>query len=167
MSDLIDDADFDEGDDLYDENDDQPDYTDFDAFFDAEVRKVEPATLRLYDIDYTLPVEAPLSFSLIEERLRAAEGIEPLRQILTPVFGPEALDHWITQGISERRLGIVLIWSAANMRKPGSCSIEQAIDQFEKLEAQQGKAAVPANRAARRHGSGGPSSRTGRSSRQT
>lgn len=168
MTDLAHDDEFDEEDDLYDEDDElAPNYTDFDAFFNAEARTVEPAVLHLYGTDYTLPTEVPLAFALLEERLRDAEGIDPLREILTPVFGAEALGLWLSRGISERRLGIVLMWAANNMARPGSVSIEQAIAQYETLQARQGKAPVPPNRAARQHGSGAPSSRTGRSSKQT
>ncbi len=158
------DDEFDEDDDLYDDADAPDDYTDADAFFAAEISPVEPAVLRLYDRTYTLPTSVPLAFTLLSERHAAHEDLESIRTVLTPVFGADALDHWLDQGMNARQFSIILIWATQNMDRPGSCTMAQAAARYDQQQAQ-GKAAPP-NRAARRHGSGGPSSRGGRSSKR-
>lgn len=135
------------------------DPVDADAFFAAEVLTVRPAVLDLYGRRYVLPASTPLSFSLLAERHADEESLATFRTVLTPVFGEGALDHWIEQGIDARQLAIVLMWAAQNMDRPGSASLADCARRYDEQTAR-GKA-LP-NRAARRAGSGGRSSRTGR-----
>jgi hypothetical protein len=137
-------------DELYEDDDAAPAYTDADAFFAAEVLPTEPDVLRLYGTDYTLPVTVPLAFSLLAERHRDDDSVETLRTVLAPVFGAGALDDWLKAGIDQRRLGIVLLWSAQNMHRPGSLAFADAVREYDQREAR-GKAL---NRAQRRAGSG-------------
>ncbi|GAA1977420.1 hypothetical protein [Kitasatospora viridis] len=147
------------------------DFADADAFFAAEVLLVQAAPLRLYGRTYTLPARTPLMFALLVERYEQDTSLDALRTVLTPVFGPDALDHWIERGIDEHQLAVVLAWAAANMRQPGSTSLQQAAAAVADREQDLGKAQTaptPRNRTERRRaGSGGPSSRTGRSSKRT
>jgi hypothetical protein len=144
-----------------------PDFTDADAFFAAEVLPVRPAVLHMYGRVYTLPTQVPLSFNLLLERHQEDTGMDAFREVLGPIFGADALDYWISRGIDDRRLGIVLGWAIANMRNPGSVSLAEAARLYD--EQTSGKAQTPtptANRAERRKGrrggSGRRSSRTGR-----
>ncbi|WP_441251200.1 hypothetical protein [Kitasatospora sp. McL0602] len=157
-----DDLDDDGLDDFY-EDDEGPeplDTTDADAFFAAEVLSSRPAGLTLYKREYVLPTRTPLSFSLLAERHATDETLDSFRTVLTPVFGADALDHWIEQGMDARQLAIILMWAAQNMDKPGSASLADCARRYAEQEAR-GKA-LP-NRAVRRAASGGRSSRTGRS----
>jgi hypothetical protein len=135
-----------------DDEDDEPEFdtVDADAFFAAEVSTVQPVSLRLFGKDYTLPLTMPVAFSLLAERHREDESLATMRTVLAPVFGPDALDTWLAAGIDQRRLGVVLLWSAQNMHQPHSLSFEDAVREYDTREAR-GKAL---NRAQRRAGSG-------------
>lgn len=159
-----------EDDDL--EEDGVPDFADADAFFAAEVEHVQPATIRLYDTEYALPPRVPLSFNLLLARHQDDESLETFGKVLAPLFGAEALQFWLDEGIDDRQLGIVLAWSIANIKRPGILSFPAAARAFDEEQARkdaEGKA--PQNRAERRAkptaGSGARSSRTGGSSRRT
>lgn len=146
-------------DDEYDDEDEPLDAVDADAFFAAELSAVRPAVLVLYGQEYVLPTRTPLSFSLLAERHATEESLSTFRKVLTPVFGEEALDDWLDRGIDERKLAIVLMFAAQNMDRPGSATLADCARRYAEQDAR-GKAL---NRAARRAGSGGRSSRTGRS----
>ncbi len=151
----------------YEDDEDGPEpleCTNADDFFAAEVSKVRPAVLRLYGETHTLPTTVPLAFTLLTERHAGDDTIESFRTVLAPVFGEDALDHWLASGMDARQLSIVLIWSAQNMQHPGSLSFADAAKTLDERQAR-GKA-LP-NRAARRAGSGGRSSSTGGSSKRT
>ncbi|GLW53974.1 hypothetical protein [Kitasatospora phosalacinea] len=131
------------------------DVADFDAFF-AEQRQSGSGgvPLRLYGRTYRLPKSMPLLFSLQMERLQHSENPDDVRMILRTLVGEDALDHWAENGMDDREFGIVLIWSAANVRSPGSVSMQRAAALYDEQSAAKarGKAApAPApNRAARR-----------------
>lgn len=131
-----------------------------DAFFAAEVSHIRPAVLTLYGQDYILPVRTPLSFTLLAERHADEESMETLRTVMTPIFGEDALDHWLAKGMDQHEFSVVLMWAARNMDKPGSASLADCARRVAEQDAR-GKA-LP-NRAARRAAGGGRSSRTGRS----
>ncbi|WP_282204543.1 hypothetical protein [Kitasatospora fiedleri] len=152
-------------DDFDDEEGAAPDFTDADAFFAAEVSPVEPAVLVLYDRTYTLPTRVPLAFTMLSERHAADEDLASIRTVLAPVFGADALDHWLERGMNDRQFAIILIWATQNMHSPRSCTLAQAADRYDQQQAR-GKAVAPLNRAARRSGSGGRSSPGGRSSKR-
>lgn len=137
------------------------DATDADAFFAAEVSPVQPASLVLYGETYVLPIRTPLAFTLLAERHAAEESLETIRKVLAPIFGEDALDHWITQGMDEWQFSVILMWAARNMDKPGSASLEECARRVTEEDAR-GKALRMPNRAARRAAGGGRSSRTGR-----
>ena len=129
------------------EEDDDLDFADADAFFAAEVSPIQPAVLRLYGEEYELPTRIPLAYAMLVERRSEDTSLEAIREVLTPVFGEDALDHWMRQGMDDRQFGIVLLWSARNMDKPGSMSFAEAARHYDAQAA--GKAPAP-NRAARR-----------------
>ncbi|MFI6443828.1 hypothetical protein [Kitasatospora sp. NPDC050543] len=148
--------------------DDEPelDYADADAFFAAEVEHVQPAVLRLFGTDYTLPPRVPLAFNMLLARHSEDESEEALARVLAPLFGDDALAFWLTKGIDDRQLGIVLAWSIANIKKPGALSLADAARVYDEETARktEGKARNRAERRARPvSGSGGRSSSTGRS----
>ncbi|PBC80109.1 hypothetical protein BX265_4945 [Streptomyces sp. TLI_235] len=151
--------------DLYDDDEDgddrgpEPlDADDADAFFAAEVSKVRPAVLHLYEQDYELPTDTPLGFALLAERHAGEESLETFRTVLATVFGDGVLDEWIANGITQRQLSIVLAYAARNMDKPGSATLADCA-RYVAEHDDRGKAL---NRAQRRAASGGRSSRTGR-----
>jgi len=145
---LDDDLDGDDEFEDYDDEDEPLDTTDADAFFAAELSTVKAAVLHLYDRDYILPTTVPLAFSLLAERHREDASVETLRTVLTPIFGADALDHWLVSGIDERKLGVVLLWSAQNMHQPNSLSFPDAVREYDQREAR-GKALNRAQRRAR------------------
>jgi hypothetical protein len=120
---------------------------DFDAFFaEQNQTRFSGATLRLYGREYVLPTSLPLLFTLQMERVKASDNPEDIRRLLSSLFGPAALDEWADNGMDDRQLAIVLIWSAANARTPGCLSIAEAAALYEQREAaggEQGKALTP------------------------
>lgn len=120
-----------------------PELADFDAFF-AEQAEPEPkgVPLRLYGRTYTLPGTLPALFTLQLHRVQHSARPEDIRRLLSSLFGPDAVDHWTEHGMSDRQLGIVLLWSTANVADPGAVSMERAAQLYDEREQAkaQGKA---------------------------
>lgn len=127
---------------------------DFDAFFAEEVdkgkRPQQPVTV--CGKTYILPDSLPLMFTLSAERVQQSQSIDDVRKMLAPLFGRTALDDWADGGMTDRQFRIVLMYSAANVRSPGSLTMEAAARIHDEQEAAKdaGKAPTPANRAERR-----------------
>ncbi|WP_406353257.1 hypothetical protein [Streptomyces sp. NBC_00658] len=122
---------------------------DFDAFFAEQIPDRPRAALTLYARDYVLPDSLPLLFTLQMERVQHSSDPDDVRRMLATLFGDGTLDEWAQRGMTDRQLGVVLIYSAANIRKPGSLSMQRAAELHDQGEAgKTGKA--PANRAERR-----------------
>ncbi|MFM9576776.1 hypothetical protein ACKI1I_03615 [Streptomyces turgidiscabies] len=122
---------------------------DFDAFFAEESATRPRQSLTLYGTGYQLPESLPLMFTLQMERVQTSSNADDVRKMLATLYGLDVLDTWAEHGMTDRQLGVVLIYSAANIRRPGSCTMQRAAQLYEQQEA--GKAAAP-NRAARRAG---------------
>lgn len=126
---------------------------DFDAFFSEHAEPRTGETLRLFGRTYILPTSLPLLFTLQMERVRDSSNPEDIRRLLASLFGPTALDEWAECGMTDRQLGVVLIWAAANCREPGSITMARAAVAYDEHEAVgeggEGKAPSP-NRAERR-----------------
>lgn len=127
-------------------NDQLGEVADFDAFF-AEQAEPEPrgVELKLYGHTYTLPGSLPALFTLQLHRMQHSADPDDIRRLLTFLFGPEAVDQWTERGMTDRQLGIVLLWSMANVAKPGSVSMERAAQLYDDREAAKalGKAQQP------------------------
>lgn len=125
---------------------------DFDAFFGEEVDTRERQTFTLYGREYVLPESMPLMFTLGMERLQNSSDVADIRKMLKPLYGRDTLDEWAEHGMTDRQFSILLIYSAANIRTPGSLTMQGAADVHDKRTAAkdaQGKAPA-SNRAARR-----------------
>ncbi|MFE7634457.1 hypothetical protein ACFU7Z_10590 [Kitasatospora sp. NPDC057518] len=129
---------------------------DFDAFFAEQSRGRHAETFLLYGRTYTLPESLPLIFSLQLERLQHSEDPDDVRTMLRALVGEDALDHWAEQGMTDRQLGILLIYAAATVRRPGSVTMARAAELHDEQAAAraEGKAPSPGtsapNRAQRR-----------------
>ncbi|MEV6395593.1 hypothetical protein AB0M39_12575 [Streptomyces sp. NPDC051907] len=121
---------------------------DFDAFFTEQAEQHEGVPLKLYGREYVLPTSLPLLFTLQMERLKNSADPDDIRKMLASLFGPDALDAWAVRGMTDRQLGVVLVWSTANCRTPGSVSMAEAARLYDEREGTAGKA--PGNRAERR-----------------
>ncbi|MFI9203335.1 hypothetical protein [Streptomyces sp. NPDC053048] len=121
---------------------------DFDAFFAEESATRPRERLTLYGTTYVLPESLPLMFTLQMERVQNSSDPADVRKMLATLYGADVLDVWAERGMTDRQLGVVLIYSAANIRNPGSVSMARAAELYAQQEA--GKAAAPANRAGRR-----------------
>ncbi|MGC0205224.1 hypothetical protein [Streptomyces levis] len=140
--------------DEYDYDDEQPlaeAAADFDAFFGEEVAARPRQNVRVCGKTYTLPDSLPLMFTLQAERVQESSSVDDVRAMLAPLFGRDALDDWAAAGMTDRRFRIVLIYAVANVRNPGSLTMQAAAELHDQQEAEKaaGKAAGP-NRAARR-----------------
>jgi hypothetical protein len=124
---------------------------DFDAFFGEEVAARPRQTLTVCGRTYTLPDSLPLMFTLQAERVQESSSVDDVRAMLAPLFGRDALDHWAREGMTDRQFRIVLVYAVANVRSPGSLTMQAAAKLHDEQEAAkaEGKAAGP-NRAARR-----------------
>ncbi|WP_440571949.1 hypothetical protein [Streptomyces sp. KR2] len=120
---------------------------DFDAFF-AEEAPAERTRFTLFGKEYVLPDSLPLLFTLQMERVQHSSDGEDVRKMLATLFGADPLDEWAERGMTDRQLGVVLIYSAGNIRNPGSITMARAAELYEEQEA--GKDPAPANRAQRR-----------------
>ncbi|MFD7236461.1 hypothetical protein ACFWAT_14285 [Streptomyces syringium] len=128
--------------------DEQHEVADFDAFFAEQAASKTGAVLRLYGREYVLPASLPLLVTLQMERLKDSTDPDDIRRLLASLFGPDALDTWADHGMEDRQLGVVLVWSTANCRNPGSISMGEAARLYDEREsASEGKAP---NRAERR-----------------
>lgn len=108
---------------------------DFDAFFAEQNEPRFGATLRLFGREYVLPTSLPLLFTLQMERVQNSSDADDIRRLLASLFGPRALDEWAENGMTDRQLGVVLLWSAANAREPGCISIAEAVELYDEQEA--------------------------------
>ncbi|MFI0906761.1 hypothetical protein ACH4TE_25045 [Streptomyces sioyaensis] len=108
---------------------------DFDAFFAEQNEPRFGSTLRLYGREYVLPTSLPLLFTLQMERVQNSTEPDDIRRLLSSLFGPAALDEWADHGMTDRQLGVVLLWSAANAREPGCISIAEAVALYDEQEA--------------------------------
>ncbi|MGW5673935.1 hypothetical protein ACWEV4_02385 [Streptomyces sp. NPDC003860] len=140
--------------DLHDEHQDQEheqqlDAADFDAFFGEQRRKRQKhrPTLTLYGRTYVLPESLPVLFSLEAQRVQHSADPEHVRLMLSVLYGDDVLDDWARRGLEDRELGILLLWSAAAVRAPGTVTLDRAAELYDEQAA--GKAPTP-NRAARR-----------------
>ncbi|MFC8584227.1 hypothetical protein ACFUGD_06680 [Streptomyces sp. NPDC057217] len=123
------------------------DVADFDAFFAEQAKKSKRQPITLFGRKYVLPESLPLLFTLQAERVQHSSDPDDVRRMLTILFGTDVLDKWAEKGLTDKQLGIVLIYSAAAVRAPGTISVERAAELYD--EQEQGKAPGP-NRAARR-----------------
>jgi hypothetical protein len=124
---------------------------DFDAFFAEQAPARPRVTFTLYGREYTLPDSLPLLFTLKMEQVQHSSDPDDVRAMLATLFGEGALDTWAEHGMTDRQLGVVLIYSAANVRRPGSMTMQRAAELHDEQEAaKEGKAAPAPNRAARR-----------------
>jgi hypothetical protein len=128
---------------------------DFDAFFaERRAQRGAGASMVLFGRTYTLPTQVPLAYSLLTEALADRSDLDALRQVLEPLFGADALDFWIEQGMGDNEFSIVCHWAAANMKSPGSLSEAEAAELVEAADAGKAKTPEPepepVNRAERR-----------------
>ncbi|MFM9368136.1 hypothetical protein [Streptomyces sp. Da 82-17] len=131
---------------------------DFDAFFAEHAEPRFGAVLRLYGREYVLPTSLPLLFTLQMERVKDSDNPDDIRRLLSSLFGPAALDEWAEHGMTDRQLGIVLVWAAANSREPGCLSMPEAAAAYDEREAaEEGKALPRPTPATVRAASGKPS----------
>ncbi|MDX3063412.1 hypothetical protein PV518_14675 [Streptomyces sp. ND04-05B] len=125
-----------------DQAEDVVEVADFDAFF---AEQAEPETkghpLKLYGRTYVLPPSLPALFTLQLHRVQHSARPEDIRRLLGSMFGPDAVDHWTEAGMSDRHLGIVLLWATANVAEPGVVSMERAAQLYDEREDAKGKAA--------------------------
>ncbi|MFJ6748270.1 hypothetical protein ACIQNI_08775 [Streptomyces sp. NPDC091266] len=133
------------------DHNEQQSVADFDAFFAEQNEPRFGATLRLYGREYVLPTSLPLLFTLQMERVQNSSEPDDIRRLLASLFGPKALDEWADHGMTDRQLGVVLLWSAANAREPGCLSIAEAVELHDEQEADrqeggEGKASHPTPR---------------------
>lgn len=88
------------------------DVADFDAFFaEAAEREPQGTPLRLFGRTYHLPRSLPALFTLQLQRVQSSARPEDIRRLLGSLFGPSAVDDFTEAGMSDRQLGIVLLWS--------------------------------------------------------
>ncbi|MEV6073957.1 hypothetical protein AB0L80_02400 [Streptomyces sp. NPDC052069] len=120
---------------------------DFDAFFAEESATRVAQTISLYGTTYQLPDSLPLMFTLQMERVQNSSNPDDVRKMLATLYGVDVLTTWAEHGMTDRQLGVVLIYSAGNIRTPGSVTMPRAAELYAEQEA--GKATAP-NRAARR-----------------
>ncbi|MFE4333955.1 hypothetical protein ACFRQM_32435 [Streptomyces sp. NPDC056831] len=139
--------------DVVDQDDEQLDQAgagpaDFDAFFAEESATRPREQLTLYGTTYTLPESLPLLFTLQMERVQDSSDPDDVRRMLATLYGGDVLDTWAAHGMTDRQLGVVLMYSAANIRKQGSVTMARAAELYAEQDA--GKDAAPANREQRR-----------------
>ncbi|MFB7908110.1 hypothetical protein ACFC1T_16895 [Kitasatospora sp. NPDC056076] len=136
-------------------------FADADAFFAAEVEQHAAARIRLYGVDYELPARVPLTFNMLLARHAEDESLEAFARVLAPLFGADALQHWLDSGIDDRQLGIVLAWSIANIRAPGVITLQQAAEAYDRQQTEraEGKAGTASATSGAASSSTGPSSK--------
>ncbi|MCG6499188.1 hypothetical protein [Kitasatospora sp. A2-31] len=143
-------------------------FADFDAFFAEQSTNGPAETFQLYGRTYRLPDALPLMFTLQMERLQASDDPDDVRAMLRTLVGEDALDHWAAAGMTDKQLGIVLIYAAATVRRPGSITLQRAAELYDQQNAAAaaGKAPTPPapNRATRRAKTGRRRAGSGRRS---
>ncbi|MFI0736410.1 hypothetical protein ACH4S9_46685 [Streptomyces sp. NPDC021225] len=126
---------------LIEQADGEVEVADFDAFFAEQAEpERQGVPLKLYGRTYVLPPSLPALFTLQLHRVQHSARPDDIRRLLGSLFGPDAVGHWAEAGMSDRQLGIVLLWSTANVAEPGAVSMERAARLYDEREAAKGKA---------------------------
>ncbi|GAA3237310.1 hypothetical protein [Streptomyces lavendulae] len=141
-------------------DEDQLDAADFDAFFAEEIATRPRERLTLFGKSYVLPESLPIMFTLQMTRVQDSQDPDDVARLLAILFGSDVLTTWAEHGLTDRQLGVLLIYSAATIRRPGSITLARAAELYDEQEA--GKAAGP-NRATRRAKTGKKKRSGGRS----
>ncbi|RSS59579.1 hypothetical protein [Streptomyces sp. WAC01280] len=132
-----------------DDEHDHLDAADFDAFFAEQAITRPRQRITLFGREHLLAAELPLMFTLEAERIQYSSDPNDVRKMLITIFGSDVLDEWAEHGLTDRQLGILLIYSAAAIRSPGTVTMQRAAELHDEQDAEQGKAPAP-NRAQRR-----------------
>lgn len=127
------------------------DPADFDAFFAEQDTSRPRESFTLYGTRYVLPDSLPLMFTLQAERVQDSNDPNDVRKMLGTLFGGDTLDTWAEHGMTDRQFGIVLIYSAANVRTPGSVTMQRAAELHDEQERARA-AEKPRRRTERRAG---------------
>ncbi|MGI5450581.1 hypothetical protein ACQEVM_33365, partial [Streptomyces sp. CA-243310] len=89
----------------------QADATDFDAFIVEELATRPRERLTLYGKTYVLPESLPIMFTLLMTRVQDSQDPEDVAKLLAILFGGDVLNTWAEHGMTDRQLGILLIFS--------------------------------------------------------
>jgi hypothetical protein len=88
----------------------------FDAFW-AEVKSAEaPRYERILGVSVRVPTSMTLRFRRTLEQLDIHgrdTSEEEVRQVLSDLFGPSALDAWTDAGMDDEQLSVVMAWAIA------------------------------------------------------
>lgn len=119
-------------------------FADFDAFFaeQPEPERTGPP-FRLYGREWRLPERLGGMFAMLVQRMQASNDPADVRTLIGYLFGRDALDTFIANGMEDAQFSTLLLWATANVRQPGSLSIADADAARRRQEAAKGKAGKP------------------------
>lgn len=133
----------------------------WDSFW-AEVSGGRTEVIR--GVEVTVPTDIPLAMEQRIGELQDSEDEKDFAELIALLFGTNALDQWVDNGMGLRELKTVLAWGIAHANGQ-DLTFEDAFALVQQEEAA-GKAPAP-NRAARRAESRKPSASTGGRSKPT
>lgn len=116
---------------------------DFDAFWSSYSRGHK--SVRILGRDMPLPKDVPLW--VLMSRVDPNDD-EQIKTLVSELYGPEALDQWIADGMGMFQLSVLIGWTIARVQGD-HVTFEKAAQRTEELMHN-----PPGNRAARRQGKG-------------
>lgn len=138
-----------------------PDSGSWDSFWEEIHAAARTETIR--GVTITVPTDVPLRIERRMDELRDSAEEADVAELVAELFGADALDTWVTNGMGVVEFKTLIAWGVAQ----GNGRDISFRDAYEKVRAaDEGKPAGP-NRAARRAASKKPSASTGGRSKRT
>lgn len=139
-----------------------PDSGSWDSFWEEIHAAARTETIR--GVTITVPTDVPLRIERRMDELRDSAEEADVAELVAELFGADALDTWVTNGMGVVEFKTLIAWGVAQ-GNGRDISFREA---YEKVRAadEEGKPEGP-NRAARRAASKKPSASTGGRSKRT
>ena len=85
----------------------------FDQFWAEQNRQAVTETI--LGVTVTLPVSAPLKFSMEAERLVNSSNVKDVVGLLEKLFGEGTIQKWADAGMDTQQFTVLLAWSMGNL----------------------------------------------------
>ncbi|MFI6904888.1 hypothetical protein ACIBKY_26745 [Nonomuraea sp. NPDC050394] len=156
-------------DDAYEDlpEDEEDEFEEWDAYWDEVERKKAaelggPTTRIIRGVEVQVPHDLPLMF---ERTLDKVKGADDFKGLVAALFGADALDAWIANGMKEEEFRVVFAWGYANGKGiPTSFRKAHEMAQAQQARSGSGKETGSARTSSGSGGTGSSSKPTSRGS---
>lgn len=136
---------------------------DFDAWREQQkAKRGRGRRVRIFGQLVDLPSSMPLGLSISMDTLSESSDLADVQEVVGALYGRDALDHWIAEGVDLFEFQVLMAWGIAGASGK-RLTFDEAADLV--VEAEKKKAATPGKakkRKGKKRGPGGGSPATGR-----